>query len=173
MKPSEALRRILARSAEEWEKSLPQVRINGVVSRVTTDAPEVFSPSDMRGTTVSMSSVDTGRFDLSAPWALRALGGACASRSVEIVSMYDGLLFRTHRVVSFDGRGGLPLPVPQTMVVERDRYLFLRLMAEVSGTPGFDEAWVKSGLALADMPWRGEGDETPPPAWSPVTRRFA
>ncbi|MBU8538733.1 hypothetical protein [Falsiroseomonas tokyonensis] len=172
MKPSEALRHILARPASEWEwsRTFAQV-IGGSRQAVIHHAPYLFCPMGMRGLTVRMESLDGMRADYSAPWAISAMSGVCVTLSVEVESSYDGLLFRTRRVVAPDGRGGLPLPMPQSMMVEHDRYRFMRLMAEVSGTPGFDEAWAASGLTTVDMPWRGEVDETPPPRWTPVGRR--
>jgi hypothetical protein len=88
---------------------------------------------------------------------------------VEVQSIYRGTLFRTHRAVSPDGWGGIPLPASGIAAVEQARFTLLRLVAQVLATPGFDNAWRRSGLALDDAPWQPvEVPRPAAPAWSPI-----
>lgn len=103
-------------------------------------------------------------------WSRAAFGGAAPLAClVEVQSVYRGVLFRTHRAMSPDGRGGIPLPAGATGPVERERFALLRAIALGLATPGFDAAWQRSGLTLTEAPWEPiEAARPAAPAWSPI-----
>lgn len=173
MSPADILRVLAGTAPGDWLVNRP-----AIVTQTETHGPShvravsavILSPRGRGGLVVL---VTMGGAPLApAAWSRAAFDGvAPLAGLVEVQSVYRGPLFRTHRAVSPDGWGGIPLPCADGATVERLRFHLLRIIAQRLATPGFDDAWARSGLTVADAAWEpieAARQAAPAPAWSPI-----
>lgn len=173
MNSADILRVLASTAPGDWLVNRPavvtQTETRGP-SHVRTVSTAILSPRGRGGLVVL---VTMGGAPLApAAWSRAAFDGvAPLAGVVEVQSVYRGPLFRTHRAVSPDGWGGIPLPSADGATVERLRFDLLRVIAQELATLGFNDAWARSGLTVADAAWQpidAARPAAPAPAWSPI-----